>query len=217
MTAKTERLLIAGPAGDLQTLVETPADEPQHVAVICHPHPLFGGTLDNKVVYTVARALRDAGAAAIRFNFRGVGSSGGTYDEGWGETEDALAVIDHARGRWPHAALWLAGFSFGGAVALRAAEPAAPQLVVAVAPAVMRLERFEISAPQTRHCPWLIVQGDADEVLDAAAVQSWAAKVSPPPAVHVMPGASHFFHGRLQELRETVLAFARENSAARAP
>src|SRR5439155_960318 len=116
-----------GPAGPLQALIETPATEvqgPQPVsafAVVCHPHPLHGGTLDNKVVYTVARALEQLGAPAIRFNFRGVGTSAGSYDEGRGETADALAVIAYGRRRWPQAALWLAGFSFGGAVAVGAA------------------------------------------------------------------------------------------------
>jgi len=127
-----ERLSLAGPAGPLQALIETAVTEvegPQPVsafAVVCHPHPLYGGTMDNKVVYTVARALEQLGAPAIRFNFRGVGASAGSYDEGRGETADALAVIAYGRRRWPHAALWLAGFSFGGAVAVGAAARAAP-------------------------------------------------------------------------------------------
>jgi alpha/beta superfamily hydrolase len=178
--------------------------------VVCHPHPLFGGTLENKVVHTVARAFEEFGAPAIRFNFRGVGASAGKYDEGVGETDDALAVIEYGRKRWPGAALWLAGFSFGGAVAIRAAAVARPELLVLVSPAVMRVDRLDVSGQLTRSCPWLIVQGDADEVLEAKTVLDWAAKVSPKPEVRVMQGASHFFHGRLIELREHVLEFVRQ-------
>ncbi len=122
-----ERVRIPGPAGDLEALLETPQAETgalpavRAFAVVCHPHPLYGGTMDNKVVYTLARAFQQCGAPAIRFNYRGVGSSAGTYDEGRGETADALAVIAYGRKRWPQAALWLGGFSFGGAVAVRAA------------------------------------------------------------------------------------------------
>jgi uncharacterized protein len=207
---RAERVVIPGPAGDIQALVETPElPDARHFAVVCHPHPLFGGTLDNKVVYTLARALEELGAPAIRFNFRGVGSSAGKYDEGVGETEDTLAVIAYGRARWPDAALWLAGFSFGGAVAIRAAAHARPERLVAVSPAVMRLGRLDVSDTVTRSCPWLIVQGDADEVLEAKAVLQWASKVSPVPEVRVMQGASHFFHGRLNELRDHVLAFMR--------
>jgi len=205
---RSERVLIPGPAGDLQALIETPTSAaPRHFAVVCHPHPLFGGTLDNKVVYTLARACEELGAPAIRFNFRGVGSSAGTYDEGIGETEDALAVIEFGRARWPAASLWLAGFSFGGAVAVRAAARAQPARMVAVSPAVMRLEQLDLEVPRTRTGPWLIVQGDADEVLDASAVLRWTATVSPAPEVKVLQGASHFFHGRLPELRAATLAF----------
>lgn len=205
---RSERIAISGPAGDIQALVETPdPQDARHFAVVCHPHPLFGGTLENKVVYTLARACEELGAPAIRFNFRGVGSSAGKYDEGIGETEDALAVIAYGRARWPDAALWLAGFSFGGAVAIRAAARAHPERLIAVAPAVMRLDRLDVSAAQPRSCPWLIVQGDADDVLEADAVLKWASNVSPQPVVRVLRGAGHFFHGRLHELRTGVLSF----------
>lgn len=206
-----ERLMIAGPAGDLQALVETAQDGPDAarpqvpaVAVVCHPHPLYGGTMDNKVVYTVARAFQQCGAPAIRFNYRGVGTSAGSYDEGRGETQDALAVIDYARKRWPQAALWLGGFSFGGAVAVRAATSAGPQRLVLVAPAVTRLDVSTEPAPA---CPTLIVQGDADDLVPSDDVLRWAAALQPPPAVTLLPGAGHFFHGRINELREAVLAF----------
>ncbi len=206
-----ERLAIPGPAGALQALIETPqAEEGAPAApvrtfgVVCHPHPLYGGTMDNKVVYTVARAFQQCGAPAIRFNYRGVGTSAGTYDEGRGESADALAVIEYGRRRWPGAALWLGGFSFGGAVAVRAASAAAPQRLVLIAPAVTRID---VSAEAAPACPWLVVQGDADEMVPTAQVLAWARALRPEPAIALLPGAEHFFHGRINELRDAVLAF----------
>jgi uncharacterized protein len=206
-----ERTQLPGPAGELQALIETPqpaADEAgaavQAFAVVCHPHPLYGGTLDNKVVYTVARAFQQCGAPAIRFNYRGVGSSTGSYDEGSGETADTLAVIEYGRRRWPQAALWLGGFSFGGAVAVRAATVAAPQRLVLAAPAVTRIDVSTEAAPA---CPWLVVQGDADDMVPAAQVLAWAHALQPAPQIALLPGAGHFFHGRINELRDAVLAF----------
>ena len=217
---RAERLELQGPAGALQALIETPltdAGEPLTVpafAVVCHPHPLYGGTLDNKVVYTVARAIEQLGAPAIRFNFRGVGASAGSYDEGRGESEDALAVIAYGRRRWPRAELWLAGFSFGGAVAARIAAAARAARAILVVPGITRLERTDFHAARTAapECPWLIVQGDADEVVPAPAVLAWARGLEPlpgvpAPEVRMLPGASHFFHGRLNELRDAVLGF----------
>jgi len=203
-----ERATIAGPAGDIETLVEIPpAGGFAHFGVICHPHPLYGGTLDNKVVFTLARAFVELGVPAIRFNFRGVGASHGRYDEGRGETADALGVIAYGRARWPGAALWLAGFSFGGAVALRAAEQAAPERLIAVAPGITRVAMAGVGSPP---CPWLIVQGDADDVIEPAAVLEWAHRQSTAPAVRLLSGAGHFFHGRLHELRQVVLDFLRQ-------
>ena len=205
-----ERTSLPGPAGALQALIETPVIEGQGLqavsafAVVCHPHPLYGGSMDNKVVYTLARALEQLGAPAIRFNFRGVGASAGSYDAGRGETEDALAAIAYGRRRWPNAALWLAGFSFGGAVAVRAAGEAGPQRLIAVAPGITTITVTDAAPPA---CPWLIVHGDADEVVPLEAVRAWADTLSPAPQMRVLPGASHFFHGRLNELRDVVLAF----------
>lgn len=205
---RAERLSLAGPAGALQALIETPANSaPGPVsafAVVCHPHPLHGGTMDNKVVYTVARALEQLGAPAIRFNFRGVGNSAGSYDDARGESEDALAVIAYARQRWPGAALWLAGFSFGGAVAVRIAGVARPERLVAVAPGITLVSVTD-AAPPT--CPWLIVQGEEDEVVAPAAVKSWAQSLAPLAQLRMLPATGHFFHGRLHELRDAVLAF----------
>ena len=210
-----ERVRIPGPAGDLEALIETPQEEGAAApvsafAVVCHPHPLYGGTLDNKVVYTVARAFQQCAAPAIRFNYRGVGASAGAYDEGRGETLDTLAVIDYGRRRWPQAQLWLGGFSFGGAVAVRAAAAADPRRLVLVAPAVTRIDVGDAPAPA---CPWLIVQGDAYELVPCAEVLRWAGTLNPAPAVTVLPGTGHFFHGRINELREAILTFMRQAQA----
>jgi uncharacterized protein len=203
-----ERLTLPGPAGALEAILETPAErageEPAAFAVLCHPHPLFGGTLDNKVVWTLARAFQQLGAPALRFNFRGVGRSEGSYDEGRGETQDLNAVIAWGRQRWPRAALWLGGFSFGGVVALRAAAGARASRLVLVAPGITKIEVTGAPAPP---CPWLVVQGDADEVVPPQSVLAWARGVAPAPEIRVLPGAGHFFHGRIHELRDAVLGF----------
>jgi len=161
--------------------------------------------MTNKVVHTVARAMNELGIPSIRFNFRGVGASEGTYDEANGETQDALAVIEYGRARWPTAALWLGGFSFGGGVAIRAASRTATQQLVLVAPAV-RLVDVSDAHPD---CRILVVQGDADTTVEPAAVLSWAATMKPEPKVTVLAGVEHFFHGRLNELRDAILALER--------
>ena len=202
-----ERRTLAGPAGAIEALIETPADAGAAVrafGIVCHPHPLFGGTLDNKVVWTLARAFQQLGAPTVRFNFRGVGGSAGRYAEGEGETQDLLAVIAWGRGRWPGAALWLGGFSFGGVVALRAAAEAHPERVVLVAPGITKIDVSRVRPPA---CPWLVVQGDEDEVVPPQTVLAWAQSVTPAPEITLLPGAGHFFHGRINELREAVLAF----------
>jgi alpha/beta superfamily hydrolase len=211
---RAERVRIAGSAGAIEALVEVPAAETgelaaqglAHFGVVCHPHPLYGGTLDNKVVYTLARAFVELGVPAIRFNFRGVGASSGSFDEGRGETADVLDVITYGRDRWPGASPWLAGFSFGGAVAVRAAAQAHPERLVVVAPGITRIAMEGVASPAG---PWLIVQGDADEVIEPAAVLEWASRQSVPPTVRQLAGAGHFFHGRLHELRQVVLDFLR--------
>jgi uncharacterized protein len=211
--ARAERLRLAGPAGALEVLLETPADgAPRAFGVICHPHPLFGGTLQNKVVHTLARSFQDLGAATMRFNFRGVGASEGRFADGLGETDDTLAVIAAGRARFPDIPLWLAGFSFGGAVAARAAQMAAARQLVTVAPAVALINLNDLKVPD---CPWLIVQGSDDELVAASAVIDWAAHLAPAPTLALLPGVGHFFHGRLRELREVVIDFARKRVLVR--
>jgi alpha/beta superfamily hydrolase len=204
---------IPGPVGSLEARLEDPvaAGEPHAViGVLCHPHPLHGGTMQNKVVHTAARAMQEAGAATVRFNFRGVGRSDGRYDEGRGEVDDALAVVEWLRERYGTDRCWLAGFSFGAAVALQAAVAAVPQRLVTIAPPVGRILTTPVARPR---CEWLIVQGDRDELVDVDAVRKWAAGYDPAPELLVVPGAEHFFHGKLIELRTGIARFLRETGS----
>lgn len=197
------RVEITGPAGALQSIVEDVGDTAIGHAVVCHPHPLFGGTMDNKVVVTVARALHECGISTVRFNFRGVGASAGAYDEGRGEVDDAGAVADWAARRWPSLPLVSAGFSFGSYIAVRLALARATRHLITVAPAVSRFDFAGLARPATA---WTVVQGENDEVVPTAEVVSWARSLSPPVALHLVPGAGHFFHGKLIELKEIVKA-----------
>ena len=199
-----EKVVIAGPAGPLEALCEVPeAYDGRDCAVVCHPHPLYGGTMQNKVVHSTARALQERGLATVRFNFRGVGASAGTFDEGRGETDDALAVCDYALGRWPGARLTLAGFSFGAFVAYQAAGLRKAVRLYTIAPPVGRFDFARHPAPRV---PWIVVQGDRDELVDAARVLDWVRSATPPPTVVMIEGAEHFFHGRLSELKDAVQA-----------
>lgn len=204
----SEQLMIKAPCGALEAVLEMPAPVPiRGVAVICHPHPLHGGTLRNKVVHTLARAFLSQRIAALRFNFRGVGRSNGDFDEGAGELQDTLAAVDWARVRFPDVPVWLAGFSFGGAMAIKAAVESDAAGLVSVAPAVGRFAAELESQPT---CPWLIVQGDDDELVDIGETVDYVNALDPGPSLAVFPGGEHFFHGRLVELRSTVAAFIEE-------
>jgi alpha/beta superfamily hydrolase len=198
--------VIDGPAGALEARIEEPVPgaTAAAVGVVCHPHPLYGGTMQNKVVHTLARAMQELGVPTLRFNFRGVGHSAGTYDGGVGELDDALAACAWARRRWHCDSLWLAGFSFGSAVALQAAAALRPDALVTVAPPVGRIIVTPVARPA---CPWLIVHGDRVELVDAALVRKWAGDFAPPPRLVVLADAEHFFHGRLGELRAAVFEF----------
>jgi alpha/beta superfamily hydrolase len=194
-----QRMTLSGPAGALEALIEEPTEGARAgLAVVCHPHPLHGGAMQNKVAHTLARSLCGLGLTAVRFNFRGVGASAGSYGGGIGELQDALAVLDWATDARPRSTLWIAGFSFGGCVALQASLQRPVSQLIAVAPAV---ERCALEAAP--RCPWLVVQGLEDELVDARAVRSWASTRSGVQLVE-LPGVDHFFHGRLNELK-TVL------------
>ena len=164
--------------------------------------------MHSAVVLALAKVLaeRGDGVGTLRFNFRGVGASAGTHDGGPGEVQDALAVARHGRERWPQARLWLAGFSFGAAVAVCASREAHPAGLIAVAPAV---DRMDIGAVRPAS-PWLVLFGDADEVVSPQRMLEWARSLTPQPQTQVLAGAGHFFHGRLPELRDSVAAFLNE-------
>ena len=197
-----EKVVIDGPVGPIEALLERPANTRNDlVAVCCHPHPLYGGTMQNKVVHTLARAAQDQRVASLRFNFRGVGGSAGTHDDGAGESDDAAAVADWASVTLGATRLWSLGFSFGGFVAYRLATLRDAAALVTVAPPVRRFDFKTLPVPR---CPWLVAQGDADELVDHAAVLAWTGSVDPPPEVRILPGVEHFFHGRLTLLRSLV-------------
>ena len=196
----TESLEIEGSAGVLEAAVDASAAPAVATAVICHPHPLQQGTMSNKVVTTLARAFARLGADAVRFNFRGVGASQGRYADGVGERDDALSVIAWCRARWPGRPLYLGGFSFGAAVAASIAARVAPAGLVTVAPPIDKLPA-DFVAPG---CPWLLVHGEADEVVPARPVVEWCAALPVPPRIVLLPGVGHFFHGQLPALAQAV-------------
>jgi len=204
MNAQSERLTLAGGAGRIEALRDSPADggSVRGVAVIAHPHPLYGGTMDNKVVQTLARAFVQCGWQAVRFNFRGVGASEGVHDAGRGEAQDLLAVVRQCA---PTGPLALAGFSFGAFVASQALAALWPQRAVEQLVFVgTAAARFEVGAvPQALHARTLVVHGEHDDTVPLAAVLDWARPQVLP--VTVVPGGGHFFHGQLPLLKGLVV------------
>ncbi len=192
-----------GPTGKLETISDRadPADACRGVAVVCHPLTSEGGTMHNKVVTMAERALRESGLDTVRFNFRGAGSSEGVFDKGHGERDDLAAVVAWVRRVRPDDALWLAGFSFGSYVSIAQAVPLRADVLISIAPPVGRWEFEAVTLPT---CPWLIVQGEADEVVDPKAVFAWVAALEHPPELVRMPDTSHFFHRRLMDLRGAI-------------
>ncbi|MBT8081516.1 MAG: alpha/beta fold hydrolase [Gammaproteobacteria bacterium] len=204
-----EKLFIDGPVGRLEAALDRPGEGPlRGCAVVCHPHPQHGGTMHNKVAHTLARAFVRSGHEVLRFNFRGTEKSAGHYDNGVGELDDALAAIEFMRARHASYPLWLAGFSFGAAIAVRAAISTHVDGLISVAPAISRFASGLESQPA---CPWLVVQGDEDELVDIDEILAWVDGLEPGPELLVVNGAEHFFHGRLTELREAVMDFVDRN------
>jgi alpha/beta superfamily hydrolase len=196
MPANSERFTIDGPAGALEIVLDLPAHAPRGIALVAHPHPQQGGTLDNKVAQTLAKTFVGLGYAATRFNFRGVGQSAGTFDDGVGETADALAALAHVRTRFGNLPVVLAGFSFGSYVQTRVAGSVAAERLVLVGPAVQRFTPAAV-APDS-----IVIHGEEDDVVPLAAVFAWARPQELP--VVVFPGCGHFFHGRLPQLQRTI-------------
>lgn len=198
----TERseFFIRGPAGAIECAsdVPDPGEERPATIIICHPHPLHGGTMRNKVVTILERSMRELGLRTVRFNFRSAGESEGEHDDGYGETDDLFAVAEWVRRTRPEDALWLGGFSFGAYVALRAALNLQLGQLISIAPAIGRYPFECLHHPE---CPWLVIQGDEDELINIDAVRNWVKSLDPPPDLVVMKEADHFFHRRLMDLR----------------
>ncbi len=197
MTPKTtERLVVDGPAGALEIVVNASDAPPRGIALVAHPHPQQGGTLDNKVAQTLAKTFFALGYASVRFNFRGVGQSAGSFDDGVGETADALAALAYAKGRFGDIPLVLAGFSFGSYIQTRVAATIAAERMVLVGPAATRIGATTVPADT------IVIHGEEDDVVPLAAVLAWARPQELP--VVVFPGCGHFFHGRLPQLQRTI-------------
>jgi len=196
MTRAGERLFIDGGAGRIETVLDLPEGAARGVALVAHPHPLYGGTLDNKVVQTLAKTFVELGYAALRPNFRGVGASEGAHDEGRGETEDLLRVAAHVKKDFGDLPLVLAGFSFGAAVQTQVAQRTKPARVVLVGVAVGRFPSETVPANS------IVIHGERDETVPLASVLDWARPQELP--VVVIPGADHFFHLRLHLIKNIV-------------
>lgn len=206
----TEAVLLHGPAGAIEVLIDAP-ETVRGIAVVCHPHPLHGGANTNKVAHTVARGYRDLGYVALRPNFRGVGKSEGEHDHGNGETEDMLAVIAWAQSRWGSLPLALGGFSFGAYIQTRIANrlagdinPPRQLVLVGMAAGVAAdgARIYDTPAVPTG-MPTLIIHGEADDTVALGNVLDWARPQELP--VMVIPGADHFFHGKLHLIRDLML------------
>lgn len=201
MTLSTGEHIVQGAAGDLQLQVDVPEspDTDCPVVLICHPHPLYGGSLQNKVVHMLAKSFNDNGLTTVRFNFRGVGRSQGEFDHGKGEADDVLTIAEYLRQDVKK--IWLAGFSFGAYVAARAYNNIQAERLLLVAPSVTLYDMNDI---HNIRIPWGVIQGSDDEVIDPAAVNAWLAIQQQAPVLHWLEGAGHFFHGRLNDLRDII-------------
>jgi alpha/beta superfamily hydrolase len=202
---------ISGAVGELEIMLSFPRDmrsPPKRYAVVCHPHPLHGGAMTNKVVYMITSTFNSLGLGVIRFNFRGVGKSAGQFDHGIGETEDLKAVVQWLNTHYAPEELWLAGFSFGSFVAMRAHKELAAKRLLLVAPAVERFDFANLNV--SPDIPTLIIQGDKDDVVSPQAVITWVKSQSTPPEFQYLPDADHFFHGQLNALRDAICTVWRD-------
>lgn len=195
---------IDGPSGKLEFIAESPKAESSHPVtfIMCHPHPQQEGTMHNKVVTTTCKAFHEMGCHTIRFNYRGVGQSEGVYGNGAGEIEDCLAMVEYARNQHPDHAIWLGGFSFGGAVAYSAANRVKAKQLLTIAPGITRFPSLAFNEPSM---PWVIIQGEADEVIEPQAVYTWLGKHQAAYELIKLPEVGHFFHGRLMQLKQKLI------------
>ena len=208
--SERSEFLLRGPVGKLECATDVPAAEAERPAtiIICHPHPLHSGTMHNKVVTILERSMRELGLRTVRFNFRGVGKSEGEHDDGYGETDDLFAVAEWVRRTRPDDSLWLGGFSFGSYITLRAALNLDIGQLISIAPPT---DKYAFECLNHPDCPWLVVQGDEDDVVNIDSVRAWVECVEPPPDLVVMEEAGHFFHRRLMDLRGLLKNGVRDN------
>lgn len=195
------RQLIEGSAGQVECQLDLPRngiDAVRGVALVCHPHPLYGGAMDNKVAWALAKAAAEQSFAAVRFNFRGVGQSAGQHDDGVGETEDASLVLAALSAHFPDLPVVCAGFSFGGAIALRLAAAQRCDLLLTIAPPLVY---FDDETPPQPNCPWHLLHSADDEVVAYQANQQRFERWQPQPSVTEVDGAGHFFHGKIGDIK----------------
>ncbi len=197
-------ITLQGPAGALEAVTNMPKIKPIGVAIVCHPHPLHGGTMNNKVVTTAERACRESGFATVRFNYRGVGQSEGAFAQGVGEALDLLAVVSWVRTQLLEQPIVLVGFSFGAGVVLRAQDEVAPVALVTIAPAA---NHFDWGAVGAIACPWCLVMDRDDEIVPFSEVEKWLATREESPQLELFNESGHFFHGKLVTLRERLKDF----------
>jgi len=202
-TRQGERVLFTGGAGRIEAVIDAPPDRPRGIALIAHPHPLYGGTLDNKVVQTLAKTFVELGWIAVRPNFRGVGATEGTHDHGDGETQDMVAVAGQALARYPGLPLALAGFSFGAFVQTRVAKRVAAYRLVLVAPPSGLVSGARSYVTETVPADTLVIHGEQDQTVPLANLFDWARPQELP--IIVIPGADHFFHRRLHLIKRIVI------------
>lgn len=202
MPCTGEHFLIPGPAGGMESVMTCPSNRQAHepIAVICHPHPLYGGSMGNKVVHIVAKTLGEMGLPTLRFNFRGVGHSQGRYDQARGEVDDLLAACQWFKNRYPQAPLWLAGFSFGSYIAYQAHEQTEAERLLLIAPPVTMFD-FNRTPVQI---PWMVIQGGKDEIIAPDKVSDWVLRQGNTASYQWLGDADHFFHGQLNNIRETI-------------
>lgn len=200
-----EKFFIQGTAGKLEAVLAKPIGPPKGIAIVAHPHPLYGGTMDNKVVYTLFNTFLELGFITVKFNFRGVGQSEGHFDDGIGELDDVLTVAETIRRQlveYQNLPLLLSGFSFGGRIQLHAAQILNPDFLVLVAPSIVNL-KAPVSSRE--NCFVLIIQGSQDDVVTLESILAWAESYSQP--IVVVPGAEHFFHGKLMTIKHLIVDF----------
>lgn len=205
MTDLVGNTFFEGPAGRIEAILKEPNGPVRRAAIVCHPHPLFGGTMHNKVVFRIARAFQDSGFSVLRFNFRGVGQSMGEHDDGIGEQDDLRAAIEFVEEKYSKPEIWLAGFSFGSVVMLRAASCDAR--VKAIVAAGVPVSKYDLSTIGSCNKPKLFVQGSLDQFGSADDLRRMFASLDEPKQLKIIEGADHFFEGHLSELTEAVSSF----------